>query len=315
MAQGASTDLNLILFTSDGLRWQDLFHGIDPKLMNEKAAHMHDAQALRDRFWRDDERQRREALMPFFWKTIAPASKVSDNVLVTNAYKVSYPGYSELLTGRTQDDVIRNNDLKQNPTESLLEKFRKQKGLRPEQVAVFSSWEAFRWIAEATPGDIFINAGYQDSTATPRIAELSKRQWQIVTPETSSRHDWFTAEMALNYMAEKKPRILYVALGETDEWAHAGRYDRYLLMMQYVDQTLQRLWEAAHRIPQYRNKTVFVMTADHGRGDDVVTWRSHGAKIAGAERIWAAIHAPGGAAFTMPERQCDILPSVLPLLG
>ena len=54
--------------------------------------------------------------MPFFWGTLARQGVVLGNVTkgssvqVTNAYRVSYPGYSEILTGRAQDDVIRGND-------------------------------------------------------------------------------------------------------------------------------------------------------------------------------------------------------------
>ena len=31
---------NIVLVTADGLRWQEFLHGIDPTLMNEKAAGM-----------------------------------------------------------------------------------------------------------------------------------------------------------------------------------------------------------------------------------------------------------------------------------
>ena len=41
----------------------------------------------------------RETLAPFFWTTIAKNGLVITDVSVTNAYRVSYPGYSEILTG------------------------------------------------------------------------------------------------------------------------------------------------------------------------------------------------------------------------
>ena len=45
---------NLILVTADGLRWQDLFTGIDPLLMNQKDAGMTETGApeLRTRLWK-----------------------------------------------------------------------------------------------------------------------------------------------------------------------------------------------------------------------------------------------------------------------
>src|SRR5579864_3084917 len=119
----------VVIVTADGLRWQEIFNGIDARLMREKTAGMADPSVapLRERLWKETPEARREALLPFFWKELAPRGIVLGNVQknssmrVTNAYRVSYPGYSEILTGRTQDDVIRNNDEIQNPTPTVLE--------------------------------------------------------------------------------------------------------------------------------------------------------------------------------------------------
>jgi len=65
---------NLILVTADGLRWQDLFTGIDPGLMNRKDAGMMEngAPQLRDRLWKARPEDRRMALLPYFWGALAP---------------------------------------------------------------------------------------------------------------------------------------------------------------------------------------------------------------------------------------------------
>ncbi len=107
---------NIILITADGLRWQDLFGGMDPMLKDQKSAGMDGAAALKAKLWRATPEERRNALMPFFWTTLAPKGVVLGNVKkqssvrVTNTYRVSYPGYSEILTGRAQDEAIRGND-------------------------------------------------------------------------------------------------------------------------------------------------------------------------------------------------------------
>jgi hypothetical protein len=61
------------------------------------------------------------------------------SVQVTNRYRVSYPGYSEILTGRVQDDAIRGKDPIQNPTPSFLQLVKDGWNLRREKVAVFGS--------------------------------------------------------------------------------------------------------------------------------------------------------------------------------
>ena len=75
----------VILVTLDGLRWQEIFNGIDARLMNEKTAGMTEqsAPALRDQLSRETPKARREALLPFFWKELAPQGIVLGNVAET----------------------------------------------------------------------------------------------------------------------------------------------------------------------------------------------------------------------------------------
>ena len=117
---GADTR-NVILVTADGMRWQELFHGIDPMLAHEKSAGMERADDRRKKYERSTDRERREALMPFFWTKLAPRAAVFSDVKVTNRFRVSYPGYSEILTGHSSDDVIQGNQAIRNPNETVLE--------------------------------------------------------------------------------------------------------------------------------------------------------------------------------------------------
>ena len=86
--------------------------------------------------------------------------------------------------------------------------------------------------------------------------------------------------------------MLYIGLGETDEFAHAGRYDQYLRSAHRVDTHLRILWETVQSLPDYRDTTTLIVTTDHGRGDAPVEWKSHGAKIKGSERIWIGVIGP-----------------------
>src|SRR3954453_21486131 len=96
---GQTVPRNVVLVTADGLRWQELFTGIDPMLMNEKSAGMQEADKLRKELWKDSPEARRSALLPFFWTKLAPLGIVAGNVRkgssveVTNGFRVSYPGY------------------------------------------------------------------------------------------------------------------------------------------------------------------------------------------------------------------------------
>ena len=94
------------------------------------------------------------------------------------------------------------------------------------------------------------------------------------------------------YVRAKTPRVLFVGYGETDEWAHGGRYDLLLQSAQHMDAFVADLWNTMQAIPQYRGKTTFIITTDHGRGSGDREWRNHGADVAGAENIWIAVIGP-----------------------
>ena len=310
---------NVILVTADGLRWQDLFHGLDLLLAHEKSVSMDpaskDADGRRRRF------ATRENLAPFFWTTIAKNGVVLNNVNVTNAYRVSYPGYSEILTGRATDDVIKGNDPIQQPNETVLEFLRRKLALSMDSVALFSSWDHFTYIAEHTPGSIFINAGYRPVTAPAaekRILDLSQLQLVAQTPWDEARHDAFTFELALEYMKWKKPRVLTISFDETDDWAHAKRYDRVLDMIHSTDGFLSRLWTTLQSMPQYRGSTTLIVTSDHGRGSTLADWSGHGSKVVGADKIWMAIlgpDTPAAGEISTHAEQRDIAPTIIKLMG
>ena len=320
---------NVILVTADGMRWQELFGGIDPLLMNEKVTGMQQSPELRAKLWRPTPDERRKALMPFFWTELAPKGVVLGNlerkssVRVTNRYHVSYPGYSEILTGRAQDEVIRGNDEIQNPTPTVLQFLREKLKLDKSKVALIGSWNSFSFIGESQPGSVFINTGYRgpdSSTISPRMHELSAMQLDMLAPAFDVRHDYITFEMALEYLKREEPRFLHIALGETDDWAHDKRYDRVLDMIGYVDRSLNVLWHWLQSSPAYRDSTTLIVTCDHGRGSTLEDWTSHGEKIPESQQIWIAIVGPdtpaSGEATETPEFfQRDLAPTIIDLMG
>lgn len=314
---------HVVLITADGLRWQEVFEGIDSALMNDKNAGMGEASALRTRLWRETPGERRTALMPWFWTRLAARGLVLDNVRVTNKYRVSYPGYSEMLTGRAQDEIIRGNDPIRNPTPTVLEFVREKLGLAPPQAALFGSWETFGLIGASRAGAVFVNAGYQEPqppASSARLLELGRLQFRMLATDRESRHDYITFAMGLEYLRTVHPRLLHIALGETDDWAHGRRYDRVLEMAAEFDTCLGELWDYLESDPEYRGRTTVIVATDHGRGATATDWSDHGPEVPGADRIWLGILGPdtppAGVASGSPAAfQRDIAPTILELLG
>lgn len=288
----------VILVTVDGLRWEEVFTGVDAALLDDPAAAgVKDTSALRARFWRDTPAERRAALLPYFWGdlvgrgTVWGDRTVGSRVRLVNPHHFSYPGYAEILTGRFLPEIDSNDPVRM-PVPTVLEHAKAALGLARRDVAVFASWERFQEIVEREPGSLVVSAGFSglpDGYATPRLAELAEIQHDLLTPWDSVRHDWVTAEMALEYLRAYEPRILYVALGETDDWAHERRYDRTLQAAVLFDDFLRDLFAFVDGNASYAGNTTVLVTSDHGRGPDGTNWTDHGARVPGAETDWIAI--------------------------
>ena len=70
---------NVVLVTTDGLRWQEVFRGADASLLNKPDGGVADVDALRREFWRETPEARREALMPFLWSIVARQGQIFGN--------------------------------------------------------------------------------------------------------------------------------------------------------------------------------------------------------------------------------------------
>jgi hypothetical protein len=293
---------NLILITLDGARTEEIFGGLDVAVLrstlSEKAT-LEDHPIV-ERFNAGTPEERRERLMPFFWRelmarhgSIAGNPRLESSVTLTNNHRFSYPGYSEILLGEAHDEVIKSNDRVQNPYVTLLEELRTHLRLPASRAAAFASWEVFNEIVEHTPGVLTVNAGYEAVDQPDQTArELSRLQFETPTPWNSVRHDAYTFGLAMAHLRSARPRLLYLALGETDDWAHDGRYDRVLETYARTDRYLAELWAWLQSQDDYRGRTHLLITTDHGRGRTPADWRNHGAKIDGAQHVWMAFVSP-----------------------
>jgi arylsulfatase A-like enzyme len=97
---------------------------------------------------------------------------------------------------------------------------------------------------------------------------------------------------AMEALRSSKPRVLYIMLGEGDEWAHEGRYDLYLDAARRADRFIERIWNLLQSLPEYRDNTSLLITTDHGRGATLKDWSDHGQEVPAAEDTWIAAFGP-----------------------
>jgi type I phosphodiesterase/nucleotide pyrophosphatase len=290
---------NIVLVTLDGLRWQELYGGaVDSMMLNDKL--VRDTAGLMNKYSAPTQEEARLKLMPWFWTKVAKDGQLYGNrwlgnkMNCTNSHWFSYPGYNEILTGFS-DPLVDSNAKKYNENKTVLEWLHE----KPEfagKVAAFCSWDVFPYIINDLRSNIPVNAGFRKADGeylTYKEQLLNDLQDQIPSPWGGVRLDAFTHNYMLEYMKKNHPRVVYISYGETDDFAHDGRYDHYLNSAHQTDKWIQELWEYIQSDPFYKGKTSLVITTDHGRGTSPMTeWKSHGTIYKGSDQIWLAALGP-----------------------
>jgi hypothetical protein len=284
----------VFVITLDGMRWQEIFSGADSTLLEDEAytTNVRNTKAL---FWAPTKEERRKKLMPFFWNVIGEQGELYGNryyqnrVNVSNPYALSYPGYNELLTGNV-DLSIFNNGKSYNKNLSVLEMLNASATYR-NKVAAFTSWDAFPYILNKTKSTVHINSGYEDitgqhlSTTETLINSIQKE----VEDQKNTRYDELTYLACKEYVQKAKPSVVFLSLGGTDEAAHQKKYDEYLQQANNADRMIGELWQFLQTIPEYKGKVTFLITTDHGRGNNKNSWYTHGLMVDGSSQTWMGL--------------------------
>jgi len=319
---------NVVLIVSDGLRWQEVFQGADPLLLEAKnGGSWVEPADLKRRYWRATPEERRELIFPFLWGTVAKQGQLFGNrtlgsdAHVTNGRAFSYPGYNEMSVGFPNPD-INSNDFGPNPNVSVFE-WLNQSAELAGRVAVYGTWATYAAIFNESRSHLIMQAGW---TPPPRSGDASKDALLARLFATTTRFDEedvgnsFLQVELLDYVRTGKPRVLFVGYGETDNWAHQGRYDLVLESAHRTDAFVRELWDTMQAMPQYRGTTTFIITADHGRGSGPVQWKEHGVEEKGSENVWIAVIGPdtpvlGERKNVAPVTQAQIAATVAAFVG
>ncbi len=295
-AQQAKTK-NIFIITTDGFRWQEVFTGADSILISNPH-YTTDTALTMDMYWDASAIERRKKLMPFLWNVVAKKGQLFGNRLLgnkmdmKNIYKISYPGYNEIFTGHADLRFIPNTKI--NNTNINVLEYLNQQPAYAGNVAVFSSWNVFPYILNEQRSNLPVNSGYEMMEEDTLTNNTIINKVQSGCPvKNHTRLDMLTYVSAREYITAKHPRILFLGLGETDESAHEGQYDRYLQQATMVDKMIADLWYYVQTDPFYKDNTTFIITTDHGRGNISKSWHTHGLFTKGSGETWLAIIGAG----------------------
>ncbi len=284
--EGPRADEPVVIVTIDGVRWKEVFEGTDPELSNAPpvpasviAPNLHRLGTERGAF------------------VGAPGSGV---IAASGPNYVSLPGYTEILGGRPpaacQDNLCPRTRL---PT--ILDEARASGA----KVAAFSSWAPLERAVTALPGAFHVSCGRREGDKTDPYPGHG-----------SYRPDRATASLALAYFEAEQPDVMFLGLGDSDEYAHRGDYAGYLSAIRHADDVIGRLMDIIDRSGPRGRKTHVIVTADHGRAAD---FRSHG-RMPEAARVWMVAAGPrfqarGRVTSVVERRLADIAPTARVVLG
>ena len=302
-----------VLVAIDGVRWQDVFGGVDPTLADAKGlspAERVDAAHLVPNLHR---------MMTTDGAVIGAPSSAA-KMRASGPNYVSLPGYMEMLTGRS-DTGCTSNLCGDVPFATIADDVADHGGL----AAVVASWPGILHAAAATRGRVVMSIGrtggenrsaFEDD---PNVAALL-REGETAGPspgEEDFRRDESTANIACSYLESHRPSFLFVGLGETDEYAHQGDYRAYLSALHEADAVVGRLSAEVAAMTADGHPSTLMVTTDHGRSSAFAT---HGGDSPESARVWlvatgAGIRARGASTSTVPRRLADVSQTLRRVLG
>jgi hypothetical protein len=236
---------------------------------------------------------------------------------------VSLPGYTEILSGR-RIHACRDNDCTATREPTVFDETANA-SVTGAEVAFFSSWERLDGAASRSPQNFVLSSGRTRLWRGESLAADSDLWGCLQRGATADpspgwgefRPDRLTAELSLRYLEKRRPRLMFVGLGEPDEYAHRGDYAGYLASLHAADTFLGDLMTTLDGMGERGAHTTVLVTTDHGRGRD---WRQHGREFPESARVWLAaigaqIQARGLVPSTRGHRLADIAPTIRRLLA
>ncbi|GJM27430.1 MAG: hypothetical protein DHS20C17_00650 [Cyclobacteriaceae bacterium] len=228
---------------------------------------------------------------------------------------ISAPGYMNLITGTWgyKHNVWDNNV--EAPNYNYWNIFRIVENANPDlKTAIFSTWEDNRTklIGEGLPqaGKVKIDYAFDgfehDSVKFPHN---QSRQFIFQIDE-------YVSTEAANFIKEQGPDLTWVYLEFTDDMGHmCGDGPQFYQAVGKADNQVGRIWLALkHRIAQYDEDWMILITTDHGRSPE--DGKGHGGQSNRERTTWIVTNKSNLLpSFYQNPPVVDVMPSILDHLG
>ena len=313
----AQPAVTLVIVTLDGVRWHEVFDGVDPAL-------------ARDRGLPPEAVVGAAELMPNLHGIIdthgvalgAPGHGATISASGPNF--VSLPGYAELLSGR-RGTACHDNQCPGAGTRTIIDELATGSTLAHPDVAVVTSWAEIARVASVDAPSALISSGRHGGATRAEFARDTEERELLLRGEAAGpapgngdfRPDALTADLALHHLQTHRTRFLFVGLGEPDEYGHQGNYAGYLDSLRRADTRIAEIDAELQRLAARGTRTALFITADHGRAD---SFNEHGSKFPESARVWlvasgSALRTGGLLAAPSERRLADLAPTMREIAG
>jgi hypothetical protein len=306
----AEQPVAIVIVTLDGVRWQEVFAGVDPALA---AAHGVGAEQVLPA----------RQLLPNLYAIIdghgaaLGAPGYGAPIRASGPNFLSLPGYAELFSGRTVTGC-GDNQCRGVSAHTIIEEL--SAGMHAGEVAAVTSWPEIAKVTSYAGANAAVSSGrhggshreaFAGDAESARLLALGENAPHVLG-DPDFRPDSLTAEIALHHLKAHSPRFLFLGLGEPDEFGHMNDYAGYLGALRRADARLGEIDAALQRLAERGTRTALFVTADHGRADSFV---NHGEAYPESARVWlvaagSALSSRGFVAAPSERRLADIAPTV-----
>lgn len=302
-ATANSSSGNVILLMLDGVRWQEVFQGVDSHLATKESGEI---------FTNLHGELENQGLL---FGDPSDDSQMS----VANRAFLSLPAYQSIMSGFPQP--CKSNTCGRIGVETFQERLVRDLSLERNQVATIGSWINIAHAVEHLPGATFVNTGVDpldDKTSDPVFGEINDEQSRNLPQWEAARLDRYTYGHAMHYLKKYRPRFMFISLQDSDEWAHHGNYDNYVNTLRHYDRVIKELVDALKSMGEYGRNTTLLVTTDHGRGTGSA-WKNHGVLWPSSRFVWMYAFGPhvktGTSVKGLHYSHLDLRPTIESALG
>ncbi len=173
---------------------------------------------------------------------IGAVARACDNMGTTN----TVPGHVSIGSGRYQQ--LPNDGTVRSSYPHLWEYFRDATGASSDQALVVATKSKLACLSYSSQG------GYGPADSATTFAGFAR--------------DASAVSQLVYEMAVYHPRVSLINLGDVDAAGHAGDWAQYTSKIRIADSLVYYLWSRVQLYPEYKDRTAFIVTGDHGRHSD-----------------------------------------------